>query len=144
MLSFHLIEESCSKHYISTMFLLFGLTKNYPSGFFTPFFLRWGQGPPQFFFRGGFSTPGASLGQISILKIIIFWWFCCYFLVYSYYVASLNDTNRVRNVYIIYNDFILDVPKHSSEGGLNSLLSKSPPWILKIQHPWALDGQIFC
>ena len=44
--------------------------------------------------------------------------------IFSFYVASLNGTkkkldNRVRNVYIIYDHSISDVPKHSSDGGLN-------------------------
>ena len=47
------------------------------AGFCTPFLLRWGPGPPQFFKGGGgglFNPRGPlySLGQISILKIIIF------------------------------------------------------------------------
>ena len=41
------------------------------------FFLGWAQAPPQFFRGGGggggaFETHGAFLGQISILKIIVF------------------------------------------------------------------------
>ena len=35
--------------------------------------------------------------------------------IYSYYVASLNETNKqLYNVYIIYDHSISDVPKHSS------------------------------
>ena len=56
----------------------------YISGFCTPFVLRGGGGggwgpapgavPPRFFQGGGglFNSRGASLGQISIIKIIIF------------------------------------------------------------------------
>ena len=100
-----------------------------------------GPRPPQIFSGGGggggaFKLQGASLDQISILKIIIFLMIFLSFLVYSYYVASLNDTNyqlnnRVRNVDIIYDHeaehSISDVPKHSSNGGLNpSEFSPSP------------------
>ena len=46
---------------------------------------------------GGFSSPGQTLftylGQILILKIIILLMIFLPFLVYSYDVASLNDTN---------------------------------------------------
>ena len=68
------------------------------AGFCTPFALRGGGQAPLNFFQGGggFSTPeGASLVQISILKIIIFLMIFLSFFgtVYSYYVASLNDTN---------------------------------------------------
>ena len=55
-----------------------------------------GPGPPQICSEGGggFSTSrGASFGQISILKIIIFLMIFLSFLIYSYDVASLNDTN---------------------------------------------------
>ena len=61
-----------------------------------------GPGPPQICSDGGggggggggFSTSrGASFGQISILKIIIFLMIFLSFLIYSYDVASLNDTN---------------------------------------------------
>ena len=68
------------------------------------FFVQMRPRSPSIFFRGGgggeggggFSTPGgggASLGQTSILKIIIFVMIFLPFLVYFYYVASLNDTN---------------------------------------------------
>ena len=54
--------------------------KGVRAGFCTPFVLRGGgggAGPLQFYQGGGgFSTPeGASLGKISILKIIIFLYF---------------------------------------------------------------------
>ena len=57
----------------------------------TPFFAQVGPRHPSIFFPGGLFNPrggGGSLRQISILKIIIFWYIHIMLL-----DATLNDTN---------------------------------------------------
>ena len=69
-----------------------GVIRKHFYNYCPPYSLHFDQASAHLFCSGG-GGGGSSLGQMSILKIIIFLMISCHFLVHSYYVVSLNDTN---------------------------------------------------